>query len=404
MRFTRQSVAALSLPPQKSEHVEWDDALPGFGVRIRPGGKRWVVQFRGLDGKSTKRTLGNPDVVAPDAARAAARKLLARVQVGDDVKGERAEKRARAAVTFGATADVYLNRFAAQRLRPKTLVDVTRYLRVDWKPLHSLPLEKVDRRLVAARLGDLAGAAPVAANRARAALSAFLSWAMREGLVDANSAIGTNRADERSRERVLRDDELAVIWRACRDDGYGSIVRLLILLGQRREEVGAISDRELKLEHDRGHWSIPGERTKNGRPHEVPLPSPAAAILRGFPRVNGRPFLFGDGAGPFSGWSKARRALDARIACGQAELTPWRLHDLRRTVATGMANLGVQPHVIEAVLNHVSGHKAGVAGVYNRAAYAPEKRQALDLWAAHIERVVAGEDANVVSLHSGAHA
>jgi integrase len=213
---------------------------------------------------------------------------------------------------------------------------------------------------------------------------------MREGLIELNPAIGTNRADERSRERVLSDAELAVVWRACREDSYGRIVKLLMLLGQRREEIGAMADQEIRLERDGGHWSIPGERTKNSRPHEVPLPSSAAAILREAPRVKGRKSLFGEGVGPFSGWSKARRALDARIAATGTELAPWRLHDLRRTVATRMAELGIQPHVIEAVLNHVSGSKAGVAGIYNRAAYGPEKRHALNLWAAHLESVVAG--------------
>jgi integrase len=129
---------------------------------------------------------------------------------------------------------------------------------------------------------------------------------MRETLVDAKPAIGTNRADERSRDRVLRDVELRFISRACRDDAYGRIMKLLMLLGHRREEVGAISHEELRLDGDRGHWSIPGDRTKNGRPREVPLPAIAAAILRGALRADGRAFLFGDGKGPFAGWSKAR--------------------------------------------------------------------------------------------------
>jgi integrase len=199
---------------------------------------------------------------------------------------------------------------------------------------------------------------------------------MREGLSDGNPVIGTNRAaDERSRDRVLSDEELARIWHACGSDDYGRIVRLLILTGQRRHEVGGVSSSELNFA--RAVWSIPSDRTKNGRPHEVPLPAPAALVLKEAQMEVGDGYLFGEAQGPFQGWSKAKAALDRRIAAAGNTLKPWRVHDIRRTVATRMAEFGVQPHIVEAVLNHISGHKAGVAGVYNRALYAAEKRRAL---------------------------
>ena len=168
---------------------------------------------------------------------------------------------------------------------------------------------------------------------------------------------------------------------------YGAIVRLLILTGQRREEVGGMLQSEIDTAG--ALWRIGAERTKNGLPHEVPLSAPALAVLRGLRRRKDtgdeRDLVFGSRDGPFSGWSKAKSALDARLtgALGRVPAA-WRLHDIRRTVATGMADLGVQPHVIEAVLNHISGHKAGVAGVYNRSTYATEKRAALDMWADHV--------------------
>jgi integrase len=166
---------------------------------------------------------------------------------------------------------------------------------------------------------------------------------------------------------------------------------LLILTGQRREEIGALRRRAVDLE--KLVITLPSERTKNSRPHEVPLSKPALTILKLHPPRVGRDFMFGDGPrngngrhGGFQGWSKSKAALDKQAAIGS-----WRLHDVRRTVATRMAELGVQPHVIEAVLNHVSGHKAGVAGVYNRSSYAAEKRAALELWAKHVQLLIDSE-------------
>jgi integrase len=200
---------------------------------------------------------------------------------------------------------------------------------------------------------------------------------------EANPVMGTFRiAIEVSRKHVVTNEELAAIWRACRDDDYGGIVRLLILTGQRRDEVGDIMWSELDL--DRGIWVIPRERTKNGLTHEVPLSGVALEILRSIPRRVGRDFVFGEGRGGFSGWSKSKTRLDARIAKAGAVVRPWRLHDLRRTAATRLGELGTLPHVIEATLNHISGHKAGVAGIYNRATYAKEKREALNRWADYI--------------------
>ena len=215
-------------------------------------------------------------------------------------------------------------------------------------------------------------------------------------MAETNPVLGTRRAiDERPRERVLTDDELALIWRNADGSEYGIILRLLILTGQRREEVGGMSWTELNFET--AVWRIPGARTKNSRPHDVPLGELAIGLLRGKERVVGRDLVFGL-KGPFSGWSKAKKALDQRIVAdtrtsnslpaqssNQArDADPWRLHDVRRTVVTRMADLGVLPHVVEALVNHVSGHKAGVAGVYNRSTYTREKAAAISMWEAHL--------------------
>jgi integrase len=372
--------------------------LSGFGLRVRDGGKRtWIAQYR-IGTKQRRVTLGTLENLDAAAARQRAKNVLSRVHLGGDPQVEKTEKRAEAAETLGSVVDSYLKRHAAKRLKAGTFTDVERYLRRHWGPLLETPARKITRASVASRLADIAEeSGGYAANRARAALNALYSWAIAEGLTDVNPVVGTRKpVDEVARDRVLTDAELVVVWNEAGDGDFGAIVRLLILTGQRREEVAAMTWDEVGL--DAATWRIAGDRTKNARAHEVPLSSLALEILRMRER-SGRALIFGSREGPFSGWSKAKLSLDSRVSdlLGRAP-APWRLHDIRRTVATGMADLGVQPHVIEAVLNHISGHKAGVAGVYNRASYANEKRRALDLWAEHVASLADGRESNVFPL------
>jgi integrase len=379
MRLTRPALASLAIPPGRSELIVFDDTLPGFGVRLRAGGKRvWIAQYR-MGQKQRRVTIGSVEALDPDEARRAAKSILAKAHLGNDPQAAKVEAKTRAHHTLGATVGPYLD-FAVRRLKPRSFVETSRYLRTSWKPLHSLAIEKINRRTVALQLAELALAnGPIAANRARIALSSFYTWAMREGLADTNPVVGTNRpTEERSRDRVLTDEELVQIWGACRDNDYGWIVRLLILTGQRREEVGGMAWSELDLAQRR--WSIPRDRTKNGQPHEVALSDAAVAILKSVRHRAGRQLVFGEAGGSFQGWSKAKTALDRRIRNNGAQLSSWRLHDIRRTVATRMVETGTPPYVVEAILNHISGHKAGVAGIYNRATYAIEKRRALEQW------------------------
>ncbi len=254
--------------------------------------------------------------------------------------------------------------------------------------MKEIPVDRVHRATVAVRLKEIAKEnGPVSANRARQCLSAFFGWAMREGLAGANPVLATNQAiEETSRERVLFDDELRAIWWACRDDTFGRLVRLLILTGQRRDEVGGITRDEISL--DTATWALSAHRSKNGRPHEVPLSRPALEIVSTVVKEHERSNLFGNEGRGYSGWSTAKTTFDSRMKEAGASIDAWRLHDIRRTVATRLADLGTLPHIVEAILNHISGHKSGVAGVYNQATYAREKREALDLWAAHVGSLV----------------
>lgn len=392
MRLTKANLARYALPAGKAEALLFDDDLPGFGLRIRAGGKRtWIAQYR-LGAKQRRVTLGTTETVDPDEARKRAREALAKVSLGADPQSEKRAAQEQAGVTLGSVLPRYLA-FAARRQRTSYHADVKRYLERHWGPLAEVALNTITRATVSHRLGiNSADVGPFAANRARAALSAFYAWALGEGVATANPVVGTHKAvEEQARDRVLTDAELADAWQAAGSGDFGAIVRLLILTGQRREEVGGMAWGEVTGEV----WGIPKDRAKNGRDHHVPLSPPALAVLHTRLRQDGRDLVFGSGSGPFQGWSNAKERLDARIAVTrkerggkQAPTLPWRLHDLRRTVATRMADLGVLPHVVEAVLNHVSGHKAGVAGVYNRASYAAEKRAALDLWGAHVATLV----------------
>jgi integrase len=368
----------------------WDAALPGFGARRQRSAVAYVLKYRVL-GRQRFVTLGRHGALTPDQARRKAKALLGQVAGGTDPAALRAEAKAQAADTLGRVAADYLQ-FAAQRQKPRTFVSTKRHLLVNWRPLHGVSIFHIRRRDVADRLGRIeAEHGPSTAIRARAALSAMFVWAIRRGFeIEANPVLGTHRpAAPKSRDRVLSDAELAEVWQACEAGGdYGRIVRLLMLTAQRRDEVGGMQRSEI----DGDVWVIPGERTKNKREHAVPLAPAALAIVTDAARLTNRDWLFGRGPrregdrqGGFSGWSKAKTALDARIG----HPTEWRLHDLRRTAATVMADrLGVLPHIIEAVLNHVSGHRAGVAGVYNRARYAGEMRVALERWAEHVVALV----------------
>jgi integrase len=368
----------------------WDTVVQGFGVRRQTDGAYYYLRFR-RNGAQYMRSIGrHGSPWTPDTARARAKQLLGLAVGGDDPFAKPVPAEA-----FGAEVERYLRK---QRLalKPRTYVELERHLSRDCAALARLRLTEIDRRTVALRLAEVETASgPTTRNRVRSSLSAFFNWAVREGLLDANPVAGTARADERgSRDRVLTQAELAELWAALPQGDFGEIVRLLILTGQRREEIGGLRWSEVDL--DRGLIVLPPERTKNLRQHEVPLSRQALAVLQRQPKRKGREFVFGIGEAGFSGWSKSKERLDQALLIKRKErdrrakpLPSFRLHDLRRSCATGMAELGVLPHVIELALNHVSGAKAGVAGVYNRSKMTDAVREGLQKWADYVERIVA---------------
>jgi integrase len=392
MKLTQASIARLKA--DRADAVYYDDDLPGFGLRLRAGGSRnYVVRYR-LGGLERRYTIGSASVLSVEEARKKARRALALVDDGMDPTAEKAAKQVSAALTFKSVAADYLEA-KQSTLRPKTIAEITRYLNIDWKPLHNLPVASVSRAVVAAHLREITKRGATAANRARSTLSAMYAWAIGEGLCETNPVDGTNQSAEKApRDRVLSDAELAAIWNAATDGDFGPIVRLLMLTAQRRVEIGDLRWAEIDMAAKT--INLPAGRTKNKRAHTFPLSSDAMVILNAIPRRADRDALFGIAGGGFTGWYYCKRALDMKLG---TSVKPWTLHDLRRTAATRMADSGVQPHIIEAVLNHVGGHKGGVAGIYNRSTYEPEKRAALDVLANYIRTALAkATGANVARL------
>jgi integrase len=379
-RFTAGNVEKLTLPPGKTDHIEWDPELPGFGVRLRSGSSFYVVQYR-IGTKQRRESLGDIRKTDLEQARKNARVRFAQIELGIDPRAERdklAASQNAERLTFKKVFDDYLeDRKAIQAA--STHNAARRYFEQHWAPLHRRALNTIDRATVAPLLRDIIrDHGRTSAARARGNLSALFAWAMREDLTDSNPVVGTNDPEEgiEPRDRVLVPEELKAIWNQCQDDDFGRIVRLSLLTACRREEIGGL--RWSEVDFETGKMVLPKGRTKNRRPLALTLPETARSILMAAPRRVGRDQVFGGGRAGFSAWSYCTLSFNARItvANGGRALAPWRIHDLRRTVRTGLSKIGVKPHVAELVLNH-TGHKAGIGGVYDHYDYEPEIADAL---------------------------
>lgn len=405
MKFSKHTAIDLSLSVDERDRFEWDDDMPGFGVRLRQSAGRtsvtWVVQGR-VNGATRRESLGDVRKITLQDARTAARRWFAKIELGVDPAAQRKEARAQATaakLTLAAVVERYL-KAKEDRLRPSSYNQAKMHLTRFWAPLGSKPLDAIKRADVAARLQELIKErGRTAAARARSNLSALFVWALKEGLCDANPVANTNDPAEGipARDRVLSDDEMRIIWQACRDDDFGRIIRLLLLTGCRREEIAGLRWDEIDL--NAGVLTLPPGRTKNKREHSLVLPPLATDILREAPRRAGRDYVFGfGGEGAFSAFSYSTISLNGRIieAEGKA-LAPWVLHDLRRTFRTGLGKLGVAPHVAKLAINHMHG---GVEAIYDRHRYTREITAALALWADHVSAVVSGSYRKVVPLRT----
>jgi integrase len=372
--------------PEGKDQIVFDEELSGFGLRYRNGRRTWVFQYAfgsGEDRVSARMTLGGYPALPPAKARETAQDLYAKVRLGQHPAAEKKQSREEYGNTLSRLVSSYLE-FKKNEVRPRTYVLIDWCLNKQAAALHGLPASAIDRRRIAELLDNIAKkSGAVSANRTRACLSALFAWAIRKGLHDTNPVIGTETRKEKSRDRVLSDNELAIVWNALGGGSFSDIMRLLILTGQRANEIAGLRWSEVDFDGDL--ISLPSERTKNHRAHQLPMSEPVRDILKA--RSDSRDFVFGRGEG-FNGWGRSKARLDARL---EKPLPHWTTHDLRRTFATGLQRLGIRLEVTEAILNHASGSRSGVAGIYQRHNWAAEKKAALDAWAAHVHDVVSGK-------------
>jgi integrase len=399
------------LKPAGARREIADGLLAGLYLVIQPSGaKSWAVRYR-FAGQPRKLTLGSLPAIDLSSARRLARRALVAVAEGrDPCQEKKAAKRssvARSQDRFDKIADDFIERYAKANTRESTWRETERLLRKDVVPVwKGRAVQEITRRDVIELLDSKVDAgSPIMANRVLAAVRRLFGWSAERGIIEASPCMGVKApAAERSRDRILSDDELRLVWNACEGIGwpFGPLTKLLILTAQRRDEVGEMGWAELDL--GAGLWSIPRERTKNDLAHEVPLSNVAVEIVRTLPKVGGRGgYVFTtNGVTAVGGFSRAKDRLDAAIseARGTAEpLLRWTFHDLRRTAASGMARLGINLPVIEKVLNHTSGSFAGIVGVYQRHSFADEKRHALEGWARFVMSLQTPSE-NVVQLRA----
>ncbi len=414
IKLTDRTVAHIK-PPKAGRIELWDSMLPGFGLRVTDNDARtWFVMYRagmGEDRKQRRLKIGDAKLMDLAEAREGAREAMRQVAKGIDPAAERPAP-ALASGTVRAIASDYLARYVKKNTRPSTHKETKRIFDIDVLPAWGgRPLASITRRDAGELLAGIAErGAEVQANRTLARLKTFFGWCVDEEIISA-SPVGRMKppTKERARDRALTDDEIRWFWKGCDllEWPFGPLFKLLLLTAQRRDEVAAINFAELDLE--KRLWTIPRERAKNDRAHEVPLSELALEILQG--AIADRPPIDGEqaptliftttGKTAVSGFSRAKERLDAEMAkLAGKPMSDWILHDLRRSAATGMARLNIAPHVVDKVLNHVSGTIRGVAAVFNRFGYLDERNAALGAWGRYVETLIRGVGDNVMTLRA----
>jgi integrase len=453
--------------PQTKRREIRDTLAPGLYLIVQPkpaGTKGWAMRFRRPDGRQAKLTLGSVDLDERETddepvlggaltlrqARQLANKVDRQRARGIDVIAEYATQKAtakhaamqRAASTFGGAAREFVADYKVRRwgTRPRRWHEDARLLGLAWKPdddpaqvepeiipgslaqrWNEKPVADITdddvyavvdecrRRGIPGLVRNAKGSSDSRGRKMHGALSVLFRWLKRHRRVRSNPCIGVERpGPPPQRQRKLTEQEVRWLWLGCTRLGppYGPLIKTLLLTGTRLDEVTGMRRAEL---NDDGTWIIPSERTKNHRPHLVPLSPLALATLNETPQLAGTDLVFTNSGIALTGFSQVKNKLDGimieiakdetTVPNGAVVIPPWRLHDLRRTVSTMMhEQLGIAPHIVEAVLNHVSGHKAGVAGIYNLAEYRAEKTSALSRWATHVQGIVERKKVNVVAL------
>jgi integrase len=402
--FTQEVIEKLTAKrAAKIDKLHFDDASPGFFLRTYASGAPAVFGVKySVGGKQRRMNLGIATKGNLQTMRELAETVRAKAKLGQDTLGEQQAERARPlGATLGKLIPAYLKarregKEGEKPLRARSLYIQTLYLNKHWEPLHKRPVDEIVRKEIVPLIDEMAEKrGRVTADRARTVLSSFFSWCIEKNYVEANPTNDIkDRAPAGSRERVLNEDELVAVWKAAGDaHDFGKAVRLLMLTGCRKMEIVGLMWPEISF--DKRQIDLPAVRVKTNKPFLLPLSDQALAILKTCHAIAGQDRLFVS----FSA-SRYKDDLDAQLP---ADMPHWTLHDLRRSFVTHMAeNNFAQPHIIEACVNHIGTAKAGVAGVYNKASYINEKRQAFDVWGKFIEDLVAGRRRKVVPLRKGA--
>jgi integrase len=396
IKLTKGTIDALPTP--RLDTVYWDAGCPGFGVKVTPKGRKvFVVLYRtgGAGSKLRKYTIGPYGRVTLHQARVAAQKVFAARLEGRDLAAEKREARRQLVVD---RVDDLLETYITQRLSQNRSGDeIARLLRREMKAWTGKSIHEIRKRDVVEVIATVEQrGAHFAANKTLKSMKTFLRWCVGRAVLDHSPADGVPLPTKQvARDRVLEDREIALIILAARKigDPYSGIIEFLVLTGQRRKEVARLSWEELDFEERA--WTIPKLRTKNGKAHVVHLSEEVLMVLNRMERRGVLVFsIFGNK--PFSAFSRVKPVLDKLSG-----VTGWRLHDLRRTCVSGMARLGVAPHVADKILNHQSGTISGVAAVYQKHEFLPERRDALERWAKHVAGIVEAEQ-RLLSLQQAA--
>jgi integrase len=411
-KLTQAAVDRLKSPA--SGRIEyWDSQLPGFGLRISSKGRKtWQAMYR-VNGKTVRETLGTLAVI-PDVAKARqlARDSMGKAHAGthpvearhrehEEALRKSDAERARRQNTLGVAIERYLDD-RKESVGSDYFAETKRTLDRDVKPaIGDRPLPEITRPEIRELLAAIVDrGAPSHANHVLAYLRAMLNWAVGEDLIGKSPADGIRMPAPRPEgDRVFCEDEIRLFWRACDKIGwpFGPLDQLLLLTAQRRDELARATWPEFDIA--KRLWTIPGRRTKNGREHIVHLSPLAIEILDNLPHIGSEQFVFTTGRrsdAPISGFSHAA----ARLSLEMSGVERFTRHDLRRTAATGMAALGIAPHVVDKILNHTTGKISGVAAIYNRFEYLPERKAALEAWSRHVETLIRPVLENVVQLVS----
>jgi len=388
LKLTKSAIDALPTPAKDT--VYWDSGCPGFGVKITPKGRKvFIALYRagGAASRLRKYTIGPYGRVTLHQARVAALKILAARAEGKDPAADKQQARRRlVADRVEDLVELYINEHLSHK---RSAHEISRLLRREVIPKWGTSsVHQIDKRRVIELVCEIsARGAPSAANKLLKVVKTFFGWCVGRAILEISPAKGLAApARETARDRVLDDDELTHIIGAARQINlpYGGIVELLALTGQRREEVAQLTWNEIDLASQT--WTLPASRTKNGKPHIVHLSKEAIGVLMRVPRL-GR-FVFSlSGGNPFQSFSAAKRELDKISG-----VSDWRLHDLRRTCVSGMARLGIAPHVADKVLNHQAGTISGVAAVYQRHEFLAERKDALDRWGGYLSGLITNAD------------